>query len=272
MRAPVLFERQAILGLPVLLLAACMHQPVTQPLRDSVAMSPARIVDLGAPITERLPEQVWGRALLHDMGFTKPNAFDVRRWSFPAAGGSIEGSNAYYTLFNHGGPHVDAPSHFSLGGGIDSYSIEAFTGPVTVFDVRNYPPGRSVPVDVFRGHVAGGDVVLLLTGYTPPSSDAGRPQVITVTHEAAEWLATIPIRAIGTDAFSIDSLGDVSVPSIHHVFLTRVIPVYEQLFNVGAVPAKGGYFVGVPLNIPAGDGMLVRPVVLVYQPSHGRIQ
>ena len=52
---------------------------------------------------------------------------------------------------------------------------------------------------------------------------------------------------------------------IHHSFISRGIPVYEQLFNVDQLLDKGNtYFVGVPLNIREGDGMIVRPVVFVY--------
>jgi kynurenine formamidase len=41
--------------------------------------------------------------------------------------------------------------------------------------------------------------------------------------------------------------------------------VYETLVNVDSLLEKSNmYFVGVPLNIKDGDGMLVRPVVLVY--------
>ena len=52
---------------------------------------------------------------------------------------------------------------------------------------------------------------------------------------------------------------------VHHSFLSRGIPVYEQLFNVDELLNKENmYFVGVPLNIRGGDGMIVRPVVFVY--------
>ena len=52
---------------------------------------------------------------------------------------------------------------------------------------------------------------------------------------------------------------------IHHAFLSRGIPLYEQLFNVDqTLGHERMYFVGVPLNIKDGDGMIVRPVVFVY--------
>ena len=227
--------------------------------------APSEVIDLGASITADLPERVWGNAFLNQMGFTRPNSFDVINWTFPLEGVEVSGSNAYYTLFNHGGPHVDAPNHFGLGGGVDTYPIEAFSGPVKVFDVRGYSIGRSVPADVFRGNVEPGDIVLLVTGYIAPQTDEELPQVTTLNNEAAEFLATLPVRAIGTDSFSIENLDDLSMPTLHHEFLGRGIPLYESLFNVDSLLEKENmFFVGVPLNIPDADGMIVRPVVFVY--------
>jgi kynurenine formamidase len=88
-------------------------------------------------------------------------------------------------------------------------------------------------------------------------------------------LANIPVRAYGTDAFSVASLTDhspVDAPSeqartlpAHYAFLSRGIPIYEQLVNVQSLIGKERmYFVGAPLNIRDGDGMLVRPVALIY--------
>jgi kynurenine formamidase len=130
--------------------------------------TPSAVIDLGALVTEQLPEHFWGKAFLKQMNFTKQNSFEVIRWEFPMEAGTVSGSNGYYTLFNHGGPHVDAPSHMGEGGGIDSYSIEAFSGPVKVFDARSHALGRSVPANIFQGRVQPGDIVLIFTGYTSP--------------------------------------------------------------------------------------------------------
>ncbi len=238
---------------------------------------PREIIDLGALVTEDLPERVWGRAFLRQRGFTRPNAFDVIDWEVETPQGRVSGSNAYYTLFNHGGPHVDAPSHVSVGKGLDSYPVESFAGPLQVFDVRDFPRGRSVDVDVFRGSVEAGDVVLIFTDYVPPATDEALPETTTITRTAAEYLASLPVRAYGTDAFSVATFDETrpvvadsevarAVP-VHHSFLSRGIPVYEQLFNVDRLVERSDaalYFVGVPLNIRDGDGMIVRPVVFVY--------
>lgn len=237
---------------------------------------PKEIIDLGALVTEDLPQRVWGKAFLAANNLDRPNAFEVVEWTTEIGGGSVSGQNSFYTLANHGGPHVDAPNHMGFEPGIDSYSIDAFSGPLKIFDVRGYPKGRTVPKTVFsESSINRGDVVMIYTDYSPPQTDDAFPETITLTRAAAEYLATIPVGAIATDAFSVANLQDqtpvdsddptVQAVPIHHAFLSRGIPIYEQLFNVDQTLGKERmYFVGVPLNIRDGDGMIVRPVVFVY--------
>jgi kynurenine formamidase len=233
---------------------------------------PSEIIDLGVEITTDTPKEFWGEKFLNDMGFDSHNRFDVVHWEY----GPVSGSNAYYTLFNHGGPHVDAPNHVGVGPGLNAYAIESFVGPVRAFDVSHLASGRTVTVDMVRNlPIAAGDIVIMYTGYVAPTNDAEVPDSIALTFEAAEYLANIPIRAFGTDAFSVASLTEKrpvaaddpvaqTVPA-HYALLSRGIPVYEQLVNTEQLLGKENMlFVGAPLNIKDGDGMVVRPVVLVY--------
>ena len=241
-------------------LTAC----ATPPQRDA-AFEPTEVVDLGALVTKDLGPRIWGKGLLQQMNWTGENSVELLRWSLPVDGGTISGSNAYYTLFNHGGPHVDAPIHVGAGGGIDTYPLESFAGPVSVVDVSSYPPGRSIPKSAFDQRVRAGEIVLMFSGYRPPATDTAMPEVRTLTQEAAEFLATLPVRAIGTDALSVEAFDDLALPLIHQSFLTRGIPIYEQLQSLDKLLSKSRmFFVGVPVNIKDGDGMIVRPVVYVY--------
>ena len=239
---------------------------------ESALPKPDEIVDLGALVTEDLPERVWGKGFMTQMGFTESNTFDVISWDF----GPISGSNAYYRIFNHGGPHVDAPNHVGMGLGIDSYPIESFIGPARVIDMSHLPAGRSVTKEMLEDQdIDAGDIVLMYTDYVPPQTESALPESITLNFEASEYLANIPIRAFGTDAFAVDSLTDErpvvadsaaarTMPA-HYSFLTRSIPAYEQLMNMDRLLGKRDlYFVGVPLNIANGDGMIVRPVVFIF--------
>ena len=223
---------------------------------------PTEIIDLGALVTEQTPEEFWGKAFLEEMDFTESNSFDVLARNF----GPVSVSNSYYRLFNHGG----------LGAGLDSYSIESFAGPLKVFDFSHLPIGRSITKEMLIDlPIDAGDIVLTYTGFSLPDSEDAWPQAIALDYEAATYLAALPVRAIGTDAFNVESMTDQSpVPSEdeiarvipgHHAFLSKGIPVFEQLVNVDKlVGRKAMYFVGAPLNIKDGDGMMVRPLVLVY--------
>lgn len=233
---------------------------------------PTEIFDLGAVVTEQTPEEFWGKAFLKEMGFTESNRFDVLARTF----GPVSVSNSYYTLFNHGGPHVDAPNHVGLGEGLDSYPVESFAGPLKVFDFSHLPIGRSITKEMLVDlPIDSGDIVLTYTGFSLPESEDEWPPAIALDYEAATYLAALPVRAFGTDALNVESMTDQSpVPSDdeiarvipgHHAFLSKGIPVFEQLANVDKLLGrKSMYFVGAPLNIKDGDGMMVRPLVLVY--------
>ena len=41
---------------------------------------PSEIIDLGALVTQDLPERVWGVSLLNDNGFVDQNSFNVIMW------------------------------------------------------------------------------------------------------------------------------------------------------------------------------------------------
>jgi kynurenine formamidase len=259
-------------GLTLIFLASC-NSSTSDRLPD---FTPTEVIDLGTQITEDINQQIAGKAFLSLNGTDRLNQFEVITWTVEIGGGSVSGSNSFYTLANHGGPHVDAPIHVGLEGGVDSYSIGAFSGPLRVFDVSDYPDGFSVPRTVFEGQgIEPGDVVMIYTNYQQPRDEESLPQTVTLTRGASEYLAGIPVRAFATDAFSIESLQDqakvessdlvAQVIPIHHSFLSRGIPVYEQLFNVKSLLDKERmFFVGVPANILNGDGMIVRPVVFVY--------
>ncbi len=233
---------------------------------------PTEIIDLGAVITEQTPEEFWGKAFLKEMDFTESNRFDVLTRTF----GLVSVSNSYYTLFNHGGPHVDAPNHVGLGDGLDSYPVESFAGPLKVFDFSHLPIGRSITKEMLvELPIDPGDIVLTYTGFSLPESEDDRPQAVALDYEAATYLAALPVRAFGTDALNVESMTDQSpVPSDnevariipgHHAFLSKGIPIFEQLVNVNKLLGKNSmFFVGAPLNIKDGDGMMVRPLVLVY--------
>lgn len=238
-------------------------------------ISPHEIIDLGALVTENLPERVWGGLMKH-YGFDESNSFKVIHQEFEFPDGLLSVNNSYLKIFNHGGPHVDAPSHVNLEGGIDSYSVDDFIGPLKVIDVSDLPFGRTVPLSEIKKYdIQPGDIVLIYTNYTLPKKNE-LPSRIALTQEAAKYLANLPVKAFGTDSFNVESDDNPTevnsetalqrIAPIHYEFLSKRIPVFEQLFNIDKLLNKEKMlFIGQPLNIENGDGMIVRPIVFVYE-------
>lgn len=236
---------------------------------------PGKIIDLGALVTEDLPVRVWG-GLMKQYGFEESNSFKVINQEYEFPDGMLSVYNSYLTIFNHGGPHVDVPSHVNLGDGINSYAVDDFIGPLKVIDVSNLPFGRTVSLaEIMKHNVEPGDIVIIYTKYVLPEKNE-LPHRIALTLEAAKYLANLPVKAFGTDSFNVESDDNPSeiisvtatqrIAPIHYEFLSRGIPLYEQLFNVDKLlNKKEMFFVGQPLNIVNGDGMIVRPVVFVYE-------
>jgi kynurenine formamidase len=247
-------------GLLVSCTACCSSDPA-----NSGRLLPRQIIDLSPTITEDLPVRIWGHRALKDLGFSDATEFRVIRGDKP-----FYFSNSYYTLFNHGGPHVDAPNHLERGAsGIDSYALESLVGPIKLVDVRGRPADQPIAMTEFANRgIAWGDVVIILTGYLPPSGPDELPAIRALSKEAAEYLAGIPVKAFGTDALSADVWGLRGLPyeeSVHHVFLSRKIPIIEQLTNVEALSAvQQSVFVGLPLKIKDGDGSPIRAAAFVY--------
>lgn len=236
--------------------------------------APKEIIDLGALVTEDMPQQVWG-GLMKVYGFEKSNSFQVITKELETPKGFVKVNNSYLTIFNHGGPHVDAPRHVNQKEGINYYSVDDFIGPLKIIDVSELPSGRTVPLSEISKHdIQPGDIVLIYTNYQLPKKDE-IPQQIALTQEAAAYLANLPVKAFGTDSFNVESNDNPteiisetalqSIAPIHFEFLSKGIPLYEQLFNLDKLLNKTEmYFIGQPLNIENGDGMIVRPVVFVY--------
>ncbi len=253
----------------------CIILSCTSNVTDEKLPVPKEIIDLGALITEDLPEQVWG-GLLNHYGFSESNSFETinQRSEFPD--GILSVNNSYLTIFNHGGPHVDAPSHVDQEETIDSYAVNDFIGPLKVIDVSALPFGRSVSLKEIKKHdIQPGDIIIIYTNYILPEEDEF-PARIALTQEAAQYLANLPVKAFGTDSFNVESDDNPTevisktalqrLAPIHYEFLSKGIPVYEQLFNIDKLlNKKRMLFVGQPLNIENGDGMIVRPVVFVYE-------
>ena len=81
--------------------------------------------------------------------------------------------------------------------------------------------------------------------------------------DAAAWLTTARrVRAVGIDTASIDR-GASRDFRAHRALANANVPIFENLTALGALPARGATFVGLPMKIAGGSGGPLRAIALV---------
>ncbi len=174
---------------------------------------------------------------------------------------------------------MDAPNHMDPeGDGVDIYELQQLFGRVQVVDLRSQPRDEPIPRQRLESEgIEPGHIVLLLVGYSPPKTPDDYPSYPYLSKAAAEYLAELPVQAVGTDALSVECIscffsggqqgatGYENLLPVHHAFLTRGIPVFETLVNLEAlIDEEYAVFVGFPLKVKDGDGSPIRAAALVY--------
>ena len=197
------------------------------------------------------------------------------RWKSHARGDAF---NTFMVLvFEHAGTHVDAPVHLGgVGGpGLDGIPAEAWMGELVVLGFRGKGEGKAVTVEEVReweavhGDIEEETIVLFDFGWaerwTTERGVENQPyhgDNPGLSEEAAAYLADKGVKLVGGDVPTID-VGSDPVEPAHRVLLPRGVLVLENAANLGEVPPRGAFFVGLPLRIRGGTGFPVRAVAFV---------
>jgi arylformamidase len=186
-------------------------------------------------------------------------------------------------MTTHTGTHVDAPFHFlPRGKTIDEIEVSRFVGMGVVLDLSFKKSGEEITKDDLQRHdfkIRKGDVLMLYTGW-------GRKYGINEDYlflwphlctEAADYLASKRIKAVGIDALSIAGWGE-TVPAhgpvakspsseVHEKLLSKSILIIEELTNLDLVlmKARGGraLFVFAPLSFAGAEAGPCRALAFV---------
>jgi arylformamidase len=157
-------------------------------------------------------------------------------------------------MTSHDGTHIDAPLHFIPGGTtIDAMPIETTIGPCRVIEIKD---DTSVTVKELKPHkIKAGERILFKTKNSPHvwavRQYAGKS--VTISLEAARYLAEKKIRLVGIDYISIASADPMeNVSDVHKAFLGNGIFILEALNLTGIKPGKYE-LICLPLRIEKGD-------------------
>ncbi len=222
-----------------------------------------RIIDLSQKLYDGLathpshPRIVINNFVTHE--FTAP------RYKPPCKGFATK----QLLISDHAGTHVDAPTHFHADSeSIDQQPLERYFGEAILLDVSHKEIQQPVDINLVRQtlerdrlDVRRGDIVLI-RAWSGGWEDHDYHRVSGLTVEAAQWLRERGMKAVGIDLGNIEDNADMT-RRVHVYLLQEKVPIYENLANLGALPAKRFVFVGFPLSLKDCTGSPVRAVALI---------
>ena len=182
-----------------------------------------------------------------------------------------------FLVFEHAGTHVDAPIHLGgvKGPSIDQIPPDQWMGPCMVLDMSHKAENEEVSAEEIlawenkHGKIETGSIALFYYGWeknwTTQHGVENQPYLKNnpgLSEKAAELLAERGVKLVGGDTPTIDSDANPTEPA-HRVLLPRHILVLENAKNLGKLPPRGAYFIGLPLKIKNGTGCPVRAIALV---------
>ena len=164
------------------------------------------------------------------------------------------------TIGSHTATHIDAPRHASTSeGGIDSYPLERFVGPVRVLDCTQ-SVGKISAADLSSWDIQKGERLLFKTTNSARGFTSWYDDYVYLDGDAAVMLATMQVALVGIDALSIKQRGSSDLRP-HTALLETGIPIVEGL-DLSRVIAGTYTLICLPLSLPGLDASPVRAVLI----------
>ena len=165
-------------------------------------------------------------------------------------------------MSSHDGTHIDSPLHFIPGGTtIDALPIETTVGPARVIGIKN---DKEITVEELEPYkIQAGERILFKTKNSGKvyTTQQYKGDFVTISPEAARYLADKKIRLVGMDYLTIasnDPMENVNI--VHRAFLSNGIFIIEGLNLDGVEP--GDYeLICLPLRLERGDAGPCRAVI-----------
>jgi arylformamidase len=160
------------------------------------------------------------------------------------------------TTSPHNGTHADAPLHFLPGApGIGEVGIEAYLGPCRVVDGPR--SGQIGPEDLDGIDLANTPRILVRT--REDDDRDFRREFVSLSTEAARWLAAEGALLVGLDTPSVDPSESKTMES-HHALLGGGVAILENLVLSHVDPGVWE-LVALPLRWVGLDASPVRAVL-----------
>jgi arylformamidase len=164
------------------------------------------------------------------------------------------------TLGSHTGTHIDAPRHFIPDGiSVDQIPPSKLVGDAYVIDMSGKPIGSGITGPDLRknleGKVAEDDIIVIYTGCSEHwEEEPIRSNYTYLTGDAAEYLVSKKIRAVGIDFLSVEKFR-APAPIAHKTLLGKGIFIIESLSSATKqFVGKRVLIICMPIKLQNGDG------------------
>ena len=163
-----------------------------------------------------------------------------------------------FTMGSHTGTHIDAPKHFiKTGIGIDRIPPAKLVGEAYIGDLSTKRIGSGITANDLRKldkNLRPDDIVVCYTGCSERWGDESVAEDYTyVTRDAADYLVSKGIRAVGIDFLSIEQFG--APPIVHKTLLDKGIFIIESLSNaLKNLLGQRVLLICMPIKLKDGDG------------------
>lgn len=238
------------------------------------------IHDLTRPMTHETLIALAGRLAVGDAPVKDLEFSWLRSWEQ-----GDNGAQCQWTLNDHFGTHVDAPSHVVRGAAsVDQLDLSRLFGEAVVIDC-SHARGRGLTGSDFAGARPGirrGDIVLVYSGEEPGTREEYLVSQTYVTPEGAQWLVDAGVHAVGVEPYGFEHVYDgvcvrhcyrpeVTDPwPAHRVCLSAGIYIIEGLTNLAGLAGRRVRFCGLPLPVPNSSGSPIRAIAWEDSPADGR--
>ncbi|MEM3386376.1 MAG: cyclase family protein [Nitrososphaerales archaeon] len=213
----------------------------------------SRVIDLSQTISNASPTYP---------GDTKPSIDRIRRIGINGSAYNL----SRLTISPHVATHVDAPLHFlSEGRCVGDLDPFAYSGEAVVVDFssKNSLEINAEDLEAKAVEVRSGFVVLLYTGFSKIVGKVDWLRNYTaLTEDGAKWLIDKGVKAVGTDALSIERY-DSKDYRVHKLLLQNSIGIIEGLSDeLKRLIGVKILFICLPLKIECCEGAPARAIAV----------
>lgn len=191
--------------------------------------------------------------------------FSAPRYELPCEGFASK----LLIVSDHGGTHVDAPSHFIKDGkNIDEVPLQQLIGSAVCIDVSDKDQHAVIDSVMLEKKcsehgldIREGDIVLLRAFPGAWGEDTFH-QWQGINDDGAAWLQAKGIKVLGMDLGVVDEVGNPGRP-VHMRMLGAEILLIENLVNLDQVANQRFLFMGMPLNVAGATASPIRAVAVL---------